>query len=123
VEVLGEGGLAAVQNQFNPTFFHTSRGELAHCRELGVAFVPWGPLGGAGGGAAAVGERFPQIARVAEAHQVSPQRVVLAWELTLGPHVIPIPGAARPSSIIDSAQAPALRLTTAEVEDLNTIIA
>ncbi|MCG7310449.1 aldo/keto reductase [Brachybacterium sp. ACRRE] len=122
LDVLGAGNLAAVQNQFSPTFFHTSLGELRRCREIGAAFVPWGPLGGAGGGAAAVGETFPQIARVAEAHDVSPQRVVLAWELSLGPHVVPIPGAARPASVIDSAQAPSLQLTTAEVEDLNSIL-
>src|SRR5699024_2476245 len=52
-EVLGEGGLAAVQNEFSPTFFHTSRNELRHCGEHGIAFVPWSPLGGTGGGASA----------------------------------------------------------------------
>src|SRR5699024_4111718 len=82
--------------------------ELEHCAEHGIAFVPWSPLGGTGGGAAAVGERFPQIQRIAEAHAVSPQQVVLAWELALGEHVIPIPGASRPESITDSAQAMAL---------------
>src|SRR5699024_4509248 len=50
-EVLGDGGLAAVQNQFSLTFFHTSREELAHCGTHGIAFVPFSPLGGTGGGA------------------------------------------------------------------------
>ncbi|HJC68722.1 MAG TPA: aldo/keto reductase, partial [Candidatus Brachybacterium intestinipullorum] len=45
-EVLGDGGLAAVQNEFSPSFFHTSRRELEHCGEHGIAFVPWSPLGG-----------------------------------------------------------------------------
>ena len=63
-----------------------------------------------------VGERFPQIARIAKAHDVSPQQVVLAWELALGDHVIPIPGARRPASITDSAQATHLVLTTKEIE-------
>lgn len=122
-EVLGEGGLAAVQNEFSPTFFHTSRRELAHCGEHGIAFVPFSPLGGAGGGAAAVGERFPQIARIAEARGVSPQQVVLAWELALGEHVVPIPGASRPASITDSAGAMALQLTASERDELDRIIA
>src|SRR5690625_1884284 len=37
-EVLGDRGLAAVQNQFSLTFFHTSREELAHCGTHGIAF-------------------------------------------------------------------------------------
>ena len=122
-DVLGEGGLAAVQNEFSPTFFHTSRHELEHCAEHGIAFVPWSPLGGTGGGAAAVGERFPQIQRIAEVHAVSPQQVVLAWELALGEHVIPIPGASRPESITDSAQAMALELSDVDLTELNQIIA
>lgn len=121
-EVLGEGGLAAVQNQFSPSYHHTSLGELRHCGEHGIAFVPWSPLGGIGGGAAGVGERFPQVARVAEAHGVSPQQVVLAWELSLGEHVVPIPGAGRPESIVDSAAAMTLELSAAEREDLGTIL-
>ena len=122
-EVLGEGGLAAVQNEFSPTFFHTSRRELEHCGEHGIAFVPWSPLGGTGGGAAAVGERFPQIARIAEAHDASPQQVVLAWEIGLGEHVIPIPGASRPESITDSARAMTLALSDEERAELDRIIA
>ncbi|PWH07474.1 aldo/keto reductase [Brachybacterium endophyticum] len=122
VEVLGQGGLAAVQNQFNPTYFHTSRGELTHCAEVGAAFVPWGPLGGTGGGAAAVGERVPPVAEVAAAHDVSPQQVVLAWEISLGDHVIPIPGASRPASVTDSAAAMELQLSDEELATLNRII-
>jgi aryl-alcohol dehydrogenase-like predicted oxidoreductase len=122
-DVLGEGGLAAVQNEFSPTFFHTSRNELRHCGEHGIAFIPWSPLGGTGGGAAAVGERFGQIQRIAEAHGVSPQQVVLAWEMALGEHVIPIPGASRPESITDSAGALDLELTAEEREELDRILA
>ena len=43
-EVLG-GRLASVQNQFSPAF-RSSRGELDHCAGLGIAFLPWSPLGG-----------------------------------------------------------------------------
>ncbi|WP_246955066.1 aldo/keto reductase [Brachybacterium sp. Marseille-Q7125] len=122
LEVLGDGGLAAVQNQFSPTYFHTSLPELRYCAERGIAFVPWSPLGGTGGGAAGIGTRFPQIARVAAAHDVSPQQVVLAWELSLGEHVIPIPGASRPQTIRDSAAAMTLQLTDDELAELNQII-
>ena len=46
---------------------------------------------------------------------MSPQQVVIAWELSLGQHVIPIPGASRPASISDSARAVHLRLTEDEL--------
>ncbi|MBB5832457.1 aldo/keto reductase [Brachybacterium aquaticum] len=121
-EVLGEGGLAAVQNQFSPTYFHDSREELRHCGEHGIAFVPFSPLGGVGGGVRGLRDRFPQVRRISDAHGVSPQQVVLAWELSLGEHVIPIPGASRPTSITDSAKAMSLQLTAEEKAELDAII-
>ena len=51
----------------------------------------------------------------AEAHGVSPQQVVLAWLLALGPTVIPIPGSSRPETISDSARAAELQLSDDEV--------
>jgi aryl-alcohol dehydrogenase-like predicted oxidoreductase len=114
-EILG-GRLASVQNQFSPAF-RSSEPELALCDELGIAFLPYSPLGGIGR-AGDLGDRFGEFARIAEHHGVSPQRVALAWMLAKSPHVIPIPGASRPESIIDSAQAPELNLTAAELADL-----
>lgn len=115
IEVLGEGNLASVQNEFSPRH-PGSIGELRHCAARGIAFLPWSPLGGTGGGATSVGERHPVFAEIAEAHGVSPQQVVLAWELALADNVIPIPGARRAASIIDSAAASDLELSVDEVE-------
>jgi diketogulonate reductase-like aldo/keto reductase len=114
IQVLGEGGLASVQNEFSPGF-RSSQDELDMCGEHGIAFLPWSPLGGTGGGATAIGERFSVFAEIGRSHGVSPQQVVLAWELSLGEHVIPIPGASRPQSITDSAKAADLMLTDAEL--------
>jgi aryl-alcohol dehydrogenase-like predicted oxidoreductase len=72
-------------------------------------------LGGTGGGGRGVGDRFTVFGEIARSHGVSPQQVVLAWELSLGEHVIPIPGARRPESITDSAKAAELMLTDAEL--------
>ena len=44
--------------------------------------------------------------------------MALAWELAKAPVVIPIPGASKPQSIQDSAQAAELTLTAAELSDL-----
>ena len=54
------------------------------------------------------------FAEIATEHG-SPQQVVLAWELSLGEHVIPIPGARRAQSITDSAQAADLTLSDEEL--------
>ena len=116
--VLGEGNLASVQNQFSPAF-RTSEGELRHTAELGIAFLPWSPLGGIGR-AGRLGDRHAAFGEIARAHGVSPQQVTLAWLLALGPTVIPIPGASRPESIADSAQAADLELTPAEITRLSS---
>jgi aryl-alcohol dehydrogenase-like predicted oxidoreductase len=115
-EILG-GRLVSVQNQFSPAF-RSSLDELEHCAKLGIAFLPWSPLGGIAR-ASAVGERHGAFQRVADAHGVSPQQVALAWELAQSPVVIPIPGAKRPESIRDSAAAVDLELTAEELELLD----
>ena len=114
--ILG-GRLVSVQNQFSPAF-RSSLDELEHCAALGIAFLPWSPLGGIAR-AAAVGERHGVFQRVADAHGVSPQQVALAWELALAPVVIPIPGASRPESILDSVQAVDLELSAIELRELS----
>ncbi|MFB9904793.1 aldo/keto reductase [Allokutzneria oryzae] len=111
-EALG-GRLASVQNEFSPRV-RTSLPELELCERLGIAFLPYSPLGGVGA-ANRLGGAF---AEVGERHGVSPQQVCLAWELALSPVVIPIPGSRRPSTIRDSAAAMRLRLSE---EDLNTL--
>ncbi|MFG6502993.1 aldo/keto reductase [Microbacterium sp. P05] len=112
--VLGAGNLASVQNEFSPKH-PGSIDELRYCAEHGVAFLPWSPLGGTGGGARNVGDRFGVFGDIAKERNVSPQRVVLAWELALDDVVIPIPGARRPASIVDSAAASDLELTSEEL--------
>lgn len=115
--VLGDGGLASVQNEFSPRF-RSSLPELQLCADLGVAFLPWSPLGGTSH-AKDAGSAYSVFQEIADAHGVSVHRVVLAWELALGTHVIPIPGASRPASITDSAQAAGLQLDADEVARLS----
>ncbi len=100
--------VASVQNQFSPAF-RSSGPELAHCRDHGIAFLAWGPLGGMGA-AANLGSSHQAFAEVARRHAVSPQQVALAWALAHAEVVIPIPGASRPSTIVDSARAAELAL-------------
>ena len=115
-EILG-GRLASVQNQYSPAF-RSSEPELELCDELGIAFLPWSPLGGISS-ASALGDRFAPFQQVADARGVSPQVICLAWQLAKSPHVIPIPGASRPASIRDSVQAADVALSAEELAALD----
>jgi aryl-alcohol dehydrogenase-like predicted oxidoreductase len=114
-EVLGPA-LVSVQNQFAPNF-RSSQPEIAVCEELGLAFLPWSPLGGTGNTDHVGG--LAEFSAVAGAHGVSPQQVALAWMLAKSPAVIPIPGSSRPETITASAAAADLRLSADEVVRLD----
>ncbi|HEX4788843.1 MAG TPA: aldo/keto reductase [Actinospica sp.] len=116
-QILGED-LVSVQNQFSPAF-RGSEPELQLCDELGLAFLPWSPLGGIGN-AYGLGSRFHVFAEVAREHGASPQQVCLAWLLAKSPVVLPIPGSSRPETIRDSAAAAELRLSERELLRLDT---
>jgi aryl-alcohol dehydrogenase-like predicted oxidoreductase len=114
--VLG-GRLVSVQNEFSPRF-RSSEGELDHCEQIGVAFIPWSPLGGIGQ-ADAIAREFPTFAEVAAEVGASPAQVTLAWMLAKGSRVIPIPGSSRASTAISSAAAADVTLSTKQVARLD----
>ncbi|MGZ4554895.1 MAG: aldo/keto reductase [Mycobacteriaceae bacterium] len=115
-EVLG-GRLASVQNQYSPSF-RSSRIELDLCAELGIAFLPWSPLGGISS-AGELGATHSVFAEVAKEHGVTPQQVALAWMLAASDVVVPIPGASRPKSAVASAAASELLLSPEQLARLN----
>ena len=109
--------LAAVQNELSPRF-RSSEPEVDLCAELGVAFLPWSPLGGIGK-AGDLGSAHGAFAEVGAERGVSPQQVCLAWLLAKAPVVIPIPGARRVESILDSVAAAELQLSDEELARLD----
>ncbi len=115
--VLGDGGLASVQNEFSPRF-RSSEPELRHCSDHDIAFLPWSPLGGAGH-ARELGERFAPFAEVAGEVGASPQQVALAWMLAKSPVVIPLPGSTRPITARESAAAAELLLSQDQLARLD----
>lgn len=119
-DVLG-GRLVSVQNQYSPAFL-SSRPELDLCTELGIAFLPWSPLGGIAK-ASELGSSYAAFQQVADAHGASPQQVTLAWMLATSPVVVPIPGSSRPETARDSAAAADLELTADEVATLDAALA
>ena len=111
------GRLVSVQNQFSPRF-RSSEGELEHCEQLGIVFIPWSPLGGIGRSDRIEGAH-PAFSQVANEVGASPQQVTLAWILAKGSRVIPIPGSSRPETAIASAAAADLELTAEQVARLD----
>lgn len=127
--------LVSVQNRYSPAV-RDSEPELRLCAELGLAFLPWSPLGGisrssldgpsrrlppedAGHATGPThGNGLDAFHAVARERGVSPQQVCLAWLLARSPVVVPIPGASRPGTIRDSAGAADLELTPEEVARL-----
>jgi aryl-alcohol dehydrogenase-like predicted oxidoreductase len=114
--ILGDA-LVSVQNQFSPGW-RFSADEVAHCASHGLAFLPWSPFGGVSA-AGSLDATAPAFAQVAEELGVSVHRVTLAWHLAQADVVLPIPGATRPASILDSAAAADLTLTDDQLTRLN----
>jgi aryl-alcohol dehydrogenase-like predicted oxidoreductase len=110
--VLG-GRLVSVQNEFSLRF-RSSEDELRHCEALGIAFIPWSPLGGIGN-AEQIRHDHPDVAELAGTRGITPQQLVLAWMLAKGDRVIPIPGSSRPETARASAEAADIKLTPDEV--------
>ncbi|MFK3733865.1 aldo/keto reductase [Streptomyces sp. NPDC088090] len=122
--ILGDG-LVSVQNQYSPAV-RDSEPALRLSERLGLAFLPWSPLGGISrssldgpSGPTSAGTAFH---RIAAERGVSPQRIVLAWLLARSPAMIPLPGASRPASITDSARATELTLDTRELTELEGLL-
>jgi aryl-alcohol dehydrogenase-like predicted oxidoreductase len=116
-------------------------------RELGVAFVPYSPLGrGFLTGQVPRAEELPPsdyrhhdpryqganydanlaavsvVKQVAADHQANPAQVAIAWLLAKGDDVVPIPGCKRRATLNDTAGATKLSLSAADIAALNAAL-
>ena len=114
-------GIVSVQNEFSPRF-RADADVMQTCAEADVAFLPWSPLGGAAQ-AAQVGSQFGVLVEIAEAHDASPQQVVLAWLMARSPSVIPIPGSTRIETMLSSVAAVHLTLSDDELARIESTTA
>ncbi|TMM03234.1 MAG: aldo/keto reductase [Actinobacteria bacterium] len=117
---------------------------LPTCRELGIGFVAYSPLGrgfltghfrsagdfGPGDFRAHhprfTGENFQRnlaiverVERVAEAKGITPGQLALAWVHAQGDDVVPIPGTRRRERLEENAAAAEIELTAAELAELD----
>lgn len=100
--------VAAVQNlcgPLAPDALHD--GVVQACEAAGVAFVAYSPVGGRDHAELAA---HPVLRALAARRGVSAYRLALAWLLDASPCVLPIPGASRAASILDSVAAADLHL-------------
>jgi aryl-alcohol dehydrogenase-like predicted oxidoreductase len=105
--------IASVQNRLSFRHFDDEP-TVQHCMEHGVRYLAYSPL-------AAPSEGAPDARiEIARRHGVSVQQVTLAWLRSLSPVVIPLVGASRSASILDSLGALELRLTPEETDALTS---
>ena len=110
--------IVSVQNRFSPAHRETLDVVRA-CEERGIAFLAYSPLGGLGARARELGQVNEPFAAVAADRGVSVHQVALAWELSVSPRLLPIPGARRVQTAIDSAAGADLVLTQGELAELS----
>ena len=106
--------IESVQNRCNPwARTDIDNGLLAHCGEIGITYIPWHPVGGETGHQACAAD--PTLLGLAKKYGVSPYQLLIRWLLSLGDHVMPIPGATRISSVVDSLKATGVEVSQTDL--------
>jgi len=113
-----EGGIVSVQNEFSPRY-RLWADVIDICTQYGIAYLPWSPLGGGSNFQKIATGEFGAFDRIAEEKGVSAYALTIAWHLNQFPTSIPIPGASRADSILDSLSGAAITLSSEEIAELN----
>ena len=113
-----EGGVVSVQNEFSPRY-RLSADVIDICNQYGIAYLPWSPLGGGGGFEKLASNNYQTFNDMAAAKGVSVYALTIAWHLNQFPTSIPIPGASKAESILDSLKGLSITLSEAEIAELN----
>lgn len=114
--------IASVQNRYNLMSRLPERdGVLDYCTRNGIAFIAYSPFGGSR--LAPTLGTLGRLSGLAKRRRVSPYRLAIAWLLAKSPVVIPIPGARRPESIVDTARAVNVELSEADLLEIEAAVA
>ncbi len=95
--------IVSVQNRYS-VLERTQEDVLEHCAKLGIAFLPWYPLGD--GGAL----KMSRIKKLAEKLKATPAQVAIAWLLKRSPVIVPIPGTSKLAHLEENMVAVKLKL-------------
>ncbi len=141
--------VSAVQSEYSLWTRNVElNGVLDTCKELGIGFVPWSPVG-AGfltgkydtttkfDAKTDFRAGFPRFSRqylplnmpiiewlkgYAQTKGATPSQVSLAWLLAKGPNIVPIPGTRSETHLLENLGAQRLNLTPADVLEIETAI-
>ena len=135
--------IAALETEYSLWSRDVEKDILPACRELGIGFMAYSPLG-RGFLTATIKtldallpkdrrrehprfnpdnlkrnvELLQPLEAVAAAHKVTPAQVALAWVLAQGQDIVPIPGTKRRNYLEQNSAAAAIRLSAAEISQL-----
>lgn len=112
-------GIVCVQNAHSP-LDRAAEPVLDVCREHGVAWVPFIPLGSAFPAIPKVAEH-PVVVEAAAALGATPAQVGLAWHLAHYARTLLIPGTADPAHLADNLAAGAVRLDPATLAAIDAL--
>lgn len=104
--------VVSVQNEYNLGNRESER-VLERCQKLGIAFLPWYPLG-----AGAV-LRSSKVKSAAKKLQATPAQIAIAWLLAKSAVMLPIPGTASIAHLEENMRAAELRLSPQDVRALS----
>ena len=104
--------IVSVQNRYNLED-RSSENVLKACEKLGIAFLPWYPLG------AGSSLKSEKIRSMAKKKNATPAQVSLAWLLAKSPLMLPIPGTASIAHLEENIAAAALKLSPEDLAALD----
>ncbi|WNV87543.1 aldo/keto reductase [Umezawaea sp. Da 62-37] len=138
--------ITALQSEYSLWTRDPEGGVLAALRELGIGFVPYSPLGhGFLTGAIRSPEEFAdddwrrtsprftgenfhrnlaiadEVKAIADEAGATPAQVAIAWLLTKGDDIAPIPGTKRVARVEENTAADAVELTTGQIAALDAL--
>ncbi|HYW52545.1 MAG TPA: aldo/keto reductase [Dongiaceae bacterium] len=137
--------IAAVQSEYSLWSRDVEREVLPAVRELGIGFVPYSPLGRgfltgavqpdaltendfrrthprfAGENGARNAALVEIVKRVAAKHGATPAQIALAWVLSRGEDLVPIPGTTKAARVDENAGALRVRLDEDDLRELGGI--
>ncbi len=137
--------IAAVQYEYSLWRREVETDLLPVLRDLGIALVPWAPLGSGfltgtigdltaddfrnnnpryqGENFQANKERFAPLIKLAEELGITPAQLALAWLLHQGEDIVPIPGTRKQSRVTENAAAAQIALNAETVERISALAA
>ncbi len=139
--------IAAVQSEYSLWTRDPENGVLDACRELGIGFVPFSPLGrgflaGAITSADQLGEKdfrrglprfeadniaknlaaVEKLKQLATAKGVTAANLALAWVLHQGDFIVPIPGSRKIANLESNVAAASIVLSPAELSEIGALV-